>query len=175
VTDPADQQLTLHSGWFGIALSYLGAFAVFLAGVVSVVGSGGAVVSIVVLIVGTLFVIGVLVDYPIASTFSKEGVQRRALMRHHFLPWGSIMISRARPSLRALQRELAPGGFVAVAGRRRYLLVDRVESGAEYDRLETLCRAWGVELSLGIRPSDKVVPTWLYRRRRWAPDDASGR
>jgi hypothetical protein len=171
VTDPADQQLTLHSGWLGIILSYLGAFAVLIAGVVSVMGSGGAALSFVVLVLGALLFGGVLADYPIASTFSAHGVQRRPLLRRHLFPWGSFIVSRARPSLRVVHRELSPGGLVAVVGRRRYLLVDRVESGAEFDRLEALCRAWGVEASLGMRPADTVTPTWLYRRKRWAPND----
>ncbi len=175
MTDAAEQHLTLHSSWHGIVFSYLGAVTVLIAGIVSVVGSEGAVIAVVLLIVGCVLVVGVLVDYPISSRFSAEGVQRRPLLRRQFLPWQSITISRARPSLKLSQRSFAPGGLVAVFGRRRYLLIDQVESGGEYDRLEALCRSWGVDLRLGIRPSDEVAPTWLYRRQRWAPDDAADR
>ena len=171
VTDPADQQLTLHSGWLGIVLSYLGAFAVLIAGFVSVMGSGGAAVSLVVLVIGALLFGGVLVDYPIASTFSAHGVQRRPLRRRHLFPWGSFMISRARPSLRVVQCEVVPGRArrsrrqtAVPAGRPRRV-------GGQFDRLETLCRAWGIEVNLGMRPADTVTPTWLYRRKRWAPND----
>lgn len=176
MTAERDQQLTLHSGWRGILLSYLGATAVLVAGVVSVVGAGARVVPIGLLIVGVVLVIGVVADYPISTRFGSDGVQRRALARHHLIGWDGITaLSRARPSIRVVQRNFAPGGLTAVVGRRNYLLVDRPESGGEYDRLESLLRSWDVDIQLGIRPSDDVVPTWMYRRKRWAPEQPTAR
>jgi hypothetical protein len=174
VTAERDQQLTLHSGWRGILLSYLGAIAVFVAGVVSVAGAGARVVPVGLLIVGIVLVIGVLADYPISTRFSVDGVQRRALVRHHLIRWDTVTaFTRARPSIRVAQRGFAPGGLTALVGRRNYLLVDRVESGGEYDRLDTLLRSWDIDLGLGMRPSDNVAPTWMYRRKRWAPERTS--
>ncbi len=168
------EQLTLHSGWRGILLSYLGATAVFVAGVVSVAGVGVRVVPVGLLIVGLVFLVGVVVDYPISTRFSIDGVQRRALARHHVIRWEAVTaLTRARPSIRVAQRGFAPGGLTAVVGRRNYLLVDRVESGGEYDRLDSLLRSWNVDHGLGMRPSDNVVPTWMYRRKRWAPERTS--
>lgn len=174
MTAEHDRQLTLHSGWRGILLSYAGATALLVAGVVSVVGAGVKVVPVGLLIVGIVLVIGVVVDYPISTRFTVDGIQRRALARRHLIRWTAITaLTRARPSIRVAQRGFAPGGLTAVVGRRNYLLVDRVESGGEYDRLESLLRSWDVDLGLGMRPSDNVVPTWMYRRKRWAPDRTS--
>ena len=176
MTAEHDQQLTLHSGWRGILLSYFGATAVLVAGVVSVVGAGVRAVPVGLLIIGIVLVIGVVVDYPISTRFSIDGVERRALARHHLIPWDDVTaLTRARPSIRVAQRDFAPGGLTAVVGRRNYLLVDRVESGGEYDRLESLLRSWEVDRGLGMRPSDNVVPTWMYRRKRWAPEQSTDR
>ncbi len=176
MTDAAEQHLTLHSSWHGIVFSYLGAVAVLVAGLVAMVGAGAKVVPVGLLIVGIVLVVGVAVDYPISTRFTVDGVQRRALARHHLIRWAAVTaLSRARPSIRVAQRGLALGGLTAVVGRRNYLLVDRVESGGEYDRLESLLRSWSVDLGLGMRPSDNVVPTWMYRRKRWAPDEAADR
>lgn len=60
----------------------------------------------------------------------------------------------------------APGGLVAARGRRRYLLVDRVEGGEEYDALVRGVSAWAPGLAVhALRPPDGTPPTWLYRRR----------
>ena len=60
----------------------------------------------------------------------------------------------------------APGGLVAARGRRRYLLVDRVEGGEEYDALVRRVAAWAPGLAVhALRPPDGTPPTWLYGRR----------
>jgi len=163
--------MSLHSSWFRIVLSTAGAAIVFVAGCLSVAGAGTAVIPMSILAIGVVLLIGVILDYPISARFGPNGIQRRPLARRQLLTWNRVDgISRARPSLRLSTRGLAPGGLVAVVGRRRYLLVDRPESGAEFDRLVALLSQWDVDLQLGPRPSDEIVPTWMYRRARWAPD-----
>lgn len=169
--EPDDDALSLHSAWFGIIANLGGALIVLAAGVLAVAGVGVKIVPSVVLAVGALLVIGVAFDYPVSSNFSVRGIERRPLLRRQLIPWDRIEgISRARPALRASMRGFAPGGLVAVVGRRRYLLVDRPESGSEHDRLVALIASWDLDLPLGSRPSDELPPTWLYRRARWAPD-----
>ena len=122
-----------------------------------------------------------LFDIPIASTFTTHGVQRRTVLRRHRLTWrDGDQLTRARPSLMRAGRSLAHGGLVLRRGRRRYLLVDRAESVAEFDALMRLLVTPGEpceELASATvpPPAETSPPTWLYRRRAWRPDDASDR
>jgi len=174
----ADDSITLHSSWRGIALSFLGAGAVFAVGITAVIGSGWTVVPTVVFVVGVLLLVGVGFDYPIATTFTHDRIERRALLRRQAIEWSRVrQLTRTRPGFLAAQRKLHIGGLVAVIGRRRYLLVDQVESGAEFNRLDAIVSGGDGEdaLSTVIRPDDAVQPTWTYRRKRWAPDPSDGR
>lgn len=142
-----------------------------VAGGVVVGSTGWVLLPTLTLVFGTVLVLVVLLDYPVASTFDARGVTRRAALRHHRLAWDDVgQLTRARPSLVVRLRGLEPGGLVAKVGRRRYLLVDQCESTAEHKALE---RAVG-DAATGLRfghlmiPPDTVDPTWTYRRRRWA-------
>lgn len=60
----------------------------------------------------------------------------------------------------------APGGLVAVCGRRRYLLVDRSEGAEEFDAVVGGLAAWAPGIAIhALRPPPDWPPTWLYRRR----------
>lgn len=164
-------EVTLHSSWRGIVGSFLG--ALIIAGLGLLAGFGGRwnVLSVSLCVVGAVFVIGVAVDYPVASTFDTDGVVRRTLLRRQSLRWERVThLTRARPGMAASLGKMSLGGLVARIGRRRYLLVDQPESGTEYDELEQVLAAAGSDvpdIDRVIRPGDAVSPTWIYRRRRW--------
>ena len=174
MTDPS---VTLHSSWRRIVAAAVGASVVLLAGILVVAGAGWRVIPTATLVFGVALVAIVLFDYPVASTFDEDGVTRRMVLRRQRLRWDRIdSLSRTRPALVSGFRKLAQGGLVAVAGRRRYLLVDRCESLEEYEAVQ---RAMG-ERAMGLmattpEPPAGMVPTWWYRRRKWAPEGAEHR
>ena len=152
------EELTLHSSWRGIIASFVG---------------GAFPLAIGFTVAGAAVLLGLAIDYPIASTFDQAGVTRRALARRQRLDWGRVrQLSRTRS--RGLRKSGGglPGGLVAVVGRRRYLLVDQPEGGVEYDDLERLLGDQGsrLEIDLVMRPNNDAASTWLYRRRRWRPE-----
>jgi len=170
---PPDDSVTFHSSWRGIIFNAAGALLVLAAGVWAVFGGGVNVISSIVLLIGLGLVAVVLFDYPIASTFSADGVVRRTMLRHQHIAWDRIdQLSRTRPKLLSSFRKLAHGGLVAVMGRRRYLLVDHCESQDEFKEFERIIvdRADEIGLDEVPRPAEGTAPTWVYRRSRWAPD-----
>jgi hypothetical protein len=165
-----EPELTLHSSWRGIIASFAGGVLLLVIGVLNLVYRGVDVVSVGFATIGALVLVGLAFDYPIASSFDGAGVTRRALARRKRIEWGGVrQLSRTRGSGLRAATGTRLGGLVAIVGRRRYLLVDQVESGAEYDDLERLLGelAARLEIDLVMRPGDEVAPTWLYRRRRW--------
>lgn len=166
----ADEAITLHSSWRGVVGSFAGATLLAVIGLSVLASNGLTVVSGLLTFVGVGVLFGVAFDYPIASTFDGDGVVRRALLRRHRMRWDEVrQLTRARPGVVAGMRGLVPGGLVALVGRRRYLLVDQTESGAEYDQLEELLGDLAEALSIDTlrRPPDTVNPTWVYRRAHW--------
>lgn len=167
-------ELTLHSSWRGIIGSFLGAALILLMGVLGGLAGDWGTLSLIICAIGTLCLLGLAFDYPIASTFTDDGVVRRTVLRRQPLRWERVdHLTRARPGIAASLRKLSLGGLVAVVGRRRYLLVDQPESGEEFDELERVLVDSSSEIpdiDLVIRPGDGVSPTWLYRRRHWRPE-----
>ena len=154
------------------------ATVVLFGGCWAVASAGWKTVPTLVLLFGLFLSVIALFDYPIASTFSSEQVVRRMVLRRQRISWTRIdQLSRTRPALTARWRGLAPGGLVAVVGRRRYLLVDQCESLDELRRIERLLGEDRDELDLdGLpRPGEETEPTWLYRRAKWAPDGVRSR
>lgn len=162
----------LHSSWSGIVLTATGAglMCVFTALLV-----WGGALGWVLGAAGLLTVVSVgvvLFDLPIASEFTPDGVTRRAPLRHQHLAWDRVhRLSRHRKSLARSRAEQAGGGLVAEIGRRRYALVDRMESAIEFDDLRRVLGERSELLGLDQlrRPPDGRSPTWLYRRRQWRP------
>ncbi len=176
-SDGADS-VTLHSSWRGIVGSYAGAGVLLAIGLTAVIGGGWRPFSAVVFAIGALAMLGVAVDFPLASTFSADGVRRHTLLRRQYLPWDKVtQLTRSRAGLLRGMRKLVLGGLVAVVGRRRYLLVDQQESGPEFDALWHVIGDRDDEIGLDTlgRPADDVPPTWIYRRAKWAPDQARRR
>ncbi|MEM1335131.1 MAG: hypothetical protein AAGG08_16900 [Actinomycetota bacterium] len=171
--DPATDSITIHSSWRGIISSFIGASFVLIVASIVVAVNGVSTGTSIVLAVGVLFVVGVLADYPIASTFDRHGVTRRAVMRRHRLAWDRVdQLTRTRPGIVAQRRKVVQGGLTAVVGRRRYLLVNHVESLGEHELLDDVLADHDLAFGLLLRPPDDVPPTWLYRRAHWKPDSA---
>ncbi len=177
----ARPSLTLHSSWRGIVLGSCGAAAVAAAGTYGVAAAGFRIIPTVLFIAGWLFVITMLFDFPIATEITADGVERRMMLRRHHLSWDRVeQLTRTRPTMIRVDRRLEHGALAAKRGRRRYLLVDRLESAAEYDRMVEVIEGGGsagdhVGASLLPRPGEKVPPTWLYRRAAWRPDAGDSR
>lgn len=171
----------MHSSWRGILSGAFGAGLLTAAGTYGVSQVGFRLFPALLLVGGWLLVLAIVFDYPIASRFSSAGVERRMLLRRQWFDWEDVrQLTRTRSSVMRIDRTLQYGGLALVKGRRRYLLVDRLESGPEYDRMVEVVEATGgagegVGASMLPRPGDKVAPTWLYRRDRWKPDWAHRR
>ena len=143
--------------------------------------AGFRFIPVMVFVVGWAALAIVLFDMPVASTFDDHGVVRRAPLRKHRLDFrDGDQLTRTRPSVIGVARSLEHGGLVLRRGRRRYLLVDRLESLAEYEALLDVMDVDGApgntvgadELPM---PNEKIPPTWLYRRRHWRPESAERR
>ena len=171
-------RVTLHSSWRGLIFSLIGASVVTAGGVFGVILGGFRLVPTVFLVAGVGFLIVVLFDYPVATTFTPTGVRRRMVLRAQSIAWDRIeRITRVRPGIAKGLRGVEHGGLAAVVGRRRYLLVDQPESPEEFDLVYRAAGERVEELGLTgrIRPNDGTNPTWIYRRAKWAPEDANRR
>ncbi|MGK0276020.1 MAG: hypothetical protein ACI9N0_002407 [Ilumatobacter sp.] len=165
--------VTLHSSWKSLILSSFGALFVFGVGLATTINTGGAVIPIVILVLGSVFLASVLFDSPVASTFTTDGVQRRPLLRRHFIAWNRVgQLTRTRPVITGALKDLTPGGMAAKVGRRRYLLVDQCEALREFQELVELLDDRYVALGIDemVQPPESIDPTWTYRRKRWLPD-----
>lgn len=164
--------VTLHSSWKGIVMSSIGALLVFGFGLATTISTGGKTVPVIMLVLGSVFLVSVLFDYPVSSTFTVDGVERRPLLRRHRIAWDRVdQLTRARPSIAGMFKGLTPGGMSAKIGRRRYLLVDQCESWAEFDAVRELLddRYETLGIDEMVQPTIETDPTWTYRRRRWMP------
>ena len=172
-------QVTLHSSWRGIATTVGGGSTLLALGVLGFVAGGVNVIPIVLFVAGAVFVLITLFDYPIRATFSADGVERKAVLRRQRLAWEDVReLSRLRPRRAGPWRPPAMGGLLAHVGRRRYLLVDQLESPLEFDAVVAVVgeeTAERLTLDTMSRPPDDTNPTWIYRRSRWAPDSSRGR
>jgi hypothetical protein len=175
------RSVTVHSTWRFLVSSTIGAFVVAAMGVAAIAAGGPNPVSIVLLVAGCAFVAVVAFDLPVASTFDAQGVRRHTLLRRQFLAWrAGDRLTRTRPSLVHHEDRLRQGGLVLRRGRRRYLLVDKPESEDEFAAILDVVDVAGtpgadVDVSQLPAPPSATSPTWLYRRRKWRPDGATGR
>lgn len=164
-------QITIHSSWRGVVWSHVGALSVLLVGVITVSANGTRMVPMLVLAGGVVLTTGALFDYPVAATFDRVGVTRRAPLRRHRIRWERVdQLTRTRPGIFMSRRKVVRGGLTAAVGKRRYLLTDSVESLAEHEALAALLDGHDLGFDGLLHPPDDVAPTWLYRRRKWRPD-----
>jgi hypothetical protein len=170
--------IALHSTWIGIVMSYVGAvlFVVFAVGLL--VAGVVNLVTIVLLATSLIFTVVALFDLPFAAEFRRDGVVRRMALRHQFISWERVTrLGRLRVGVLRTRRDARGGGLVAAIDRRKYVLVDTMESAVEFDDLRRLLGEWAEALSLtdDLRPPDGRSPTWLYRRNHWKPESARTR
>jgi hypothetical protein len=167
------ESITLHSSWRGIVLGGFGATVVAVGGTYGVSQVGFRLVPGTLFVVGWILVLAMLLDYPIAATFTSTGVTRRMVLRRQRFEWDAeSQLSRARPRMIKVDRRIEHGALALIRGRRRYLLVDRLESADEFDSMVEVVEAGDSDArpSMLPRPGDKVSPTWLYRRAHWRPE-----
>lgn len=173
--------VTLHSSWRHLISTASGASVLVLLGGTALAAAGPGAVPVIVLLVGAGAMGVVLFDVPVAATFDVDGVERRMVLRRHRIRWcDNDQLTRTRPTLLRAERSLQHGGLVLRRGRRRYLLVDRSESAAEFDALVALLDGpggppGGLGVAMLPRPGERIPPTWLYRRAHWRPDAGAER
>jgi hypothetical protein len=186
VTEPArasegEASITIHSSWRGVVGGYFGAGVIALGGSYGVLAAGFRWFPVIIFVIGWGLVAVMALDFPVASTFSAQAVERRMALRRQRFEWRpDDRLSRTAPKIILGERRLEHGGLTLVRGKRRYLLVDRPESGAEYDEIVRIVEAPGAGgAQLGAsrlpRPADSLPPSWLYRRARWRPDTSTDR
>ena len=161
--------MRLHSSWRGIVGGLFGGGVLSGFGLWAVVAVGPAPVPVIVLGLGVFVLAVMAADFPLSAEITRDGVTRRTMVRSQHLPWERVrMLSRGRPAVRVRSRSITPGPLVAVVGRRRYLLIDQVESRAEFDELVDLLRSIDrlVDAEELMPPPGGTAPTWVYRHGR---------
>lgn len=180
----ASSALTLHSSWRMVAGGYAGPAVLLLLAALAWTRDGSNVVPLAIAGIGAVLLAVLLFDVPVATRFDQAGVERRSPLRRHRIAWDDVrQLTRARGKLLSVNRftgdeELRAnrGGLVAVVGRRRYLLVDTAESQEEFEGLMALLDEMAPALvDADLMPPPDLPPSFMYRRRRWRPDDGTDR
>ncbi len=170
------EPLTLYSSWRGLIASILAPSLLIGTSLGAMIWAGRvAVLAAIIAAVGVLLGVVVLVDLPRRCLVTQEGITRRCPLRAQLLPWDQITsIARTPGTTFTGHKEAGTGrlsrgmgGLSAVAGKRRYLLLDHVEGAEEYAALARCVGAWAPGVSLRASPPpDQAPPTWLYHKRR---------
>ncbi len=152
-------------------------------------------------VLGSILALVAVADYPIFTVIGQDGIRRRCLVRTQHLRWDDVS-TIARPAQNSRWRREHPaagagggsvgppvvgvesahasalavagpkGGLVAEVRRRPHLLVDRVESRAEYDAIVAGMQDWAPHLPVrASRPDQSAPPTWLHKKRRGSASD----
>ena len=167
--------LVLHSSPIRLALQAVTPIFLLALGLAGL-GSGGGAVPVVITVLGIGAALVVLLDLPVRSEFTPDGILRVCPLRRQHLPWSRVVaVERIggiprRPSDDQGQRP--PGrtrGLAARTGPRRlHLLVDRRESHAEWDALKALVADRATQLRAKEPPLDAAPagrgPRALHRR-----------
>lgn len=165
--------MILHSSWRGLATAH--AAPLMLLGVGALVSAeyGPDPVSLGLLVAGGVLAAVVLIDFPTSASIGPMGIERRCALRRQVIAWSAVGDIRRAPGPRFRRvgdgdgrRRAVPGGLVAACGRRRYLLVDRVEGAEEFDAVVAAVTSSAPDVPVhAARPPEGSPPTWLYRRR----------
>lgn len=155
--------LVLHSSVWRLLLQWTTPLVLLALGVTGLTG-GARPVPVVLTVLGLVAAGVVLLDLPLRSEFTEEGVTRVCALRRQHLPWSRVVaVERAggvpsRPD--ADGKRKPPGmtkGLVARTGPRRvHLLVDRRESHAEYNAIRHLLRDRATQLRAGQPPLESA-------------------
>ena len=134
---------------------------------------GVTIVTVLVAVLAALLVAVVLLDLPVAAEFTPDGVERRAILRRHTIPWSRVRrLSRLRSGIWRTFRAEVRGGLVADVRGRSYLLVDRTESPIEFDELRRVLGPEADRLGLtdtlrpGYRNPDAFSIGGFFQRKR---------
>ena len=171
--------VVLHTSWRGRLTAFIGPAVVLAWGTYGAVLGGLQLFNGILLATGGVLATVVAFDYPFTTTIGASGVTRRCLLRSEHLGWDEIR-TIARPGARQrffgrsgrsddASPDVAKGrsGLVAEVGKRPHLLVDQLESPAEYEAVERGLRSWAPNVIMRARrPVEGTPPTWLYKRRK---------
>ncbi len=174
--------VTIYSTRRGLLLSTLTPLLLTLLGLWAVATVGFRIVPVIVLLLGGGLLSIAVLDYPRHTRFGETGIERIAFLRRHCLEW-DVVNALERAPLGRLRRKgrltagerassrvpSAGAGLVARIGKRRYLLVNTVESRGEFEDLTSVVETFAPHVSItAAKPSESTLPTDLYRRKRRA-------
>lgn len=148
--------LVLHSSLVRLGVQAATPLFLLALGLAGLRGGGG-VVPVVLTAFGVGTALVVLLDLPVRSEFTEEGIVRVCALRQQHLPWSRVVAVERVGGLGGMPRrsgdvgaERSPGrmrGLAARTGPRRvHLLVDRRESHAEWDALRSLLKDRATQL-----------------------------
>lgn len=172
--------LVLHSSPWRLAIQWITpAFLLAFGAWGALAGGGSPLIPAIVLLLGLGTGAVVLLDLPVRSEFTAEGVTRVCPLRRHHLPWTHVVAVERLGGMpgRGGRDEDGDGrdpgvtrGLAARTGPRRvHLLVDRRESHAEFGALSDLLRGRATQLRARQPPIDAAPagrgPHALHRRR----------
>ena len=171
-TSSAANAVVLHTSWRGRVLFVTAPLLLAGLGLYGIVAGGFQVFNTLLFIIGCLLLAAALFDFPLYTTIGTDGVVRRCLVRTDRLGWDQVT-AIARPASRGALGGLKNGlgitnstGLVVEIGKRPAMLVDRIESPAEFDAVKNGLDQWVPGMILrASRPADGTAPTWLYKRR----------
>lgn len=169
--------VVLHSSWRSRIAVALGPLFLLVWGGFGVAGGGLQIFNGLLVFLGLVLAGVAAFDFPLRSVFGPDGIERQCLARNDRLAWADIR-SVARPAqqgigsrIRAAAKAPKSSGLVAERGKVPHLLVDRIESQAEFDAIKRGISAWQPGMVMrASRPVDGIAPTWLHKRRRGSGD-----
>lgn len=170
---PADEPaVVIASSVVMTGAAVLGALIVAGFAVMLLVVGGVTVASVIVGVLALLLAGVVAFDLPLSARFTRDGVERRSMLRRQTIPWVRVRrLSRLRSGIWRTFRAEVRGGLVADVGGRSYLLVDRTESPIEFDELRRVLGdeadrlGVGESLRPGFRNPDAIALGSRFRRR----------
>ncbi len=155
--DNFDHQVVLHSSRRSWVFALVGSVALIGGPIVVGLTRSLGLVGVGALVVGVVATAALLVDQPIRSIVTPEGIDRHCPLSLRRLEWQEI------ESLDRLRRS---GGIVAKVGRRHLVLCDRMEGHLEHLHLVEIVRRHGPGVIVRLEaPKLDRRPTGLYRRR----------
>jgi hypothetical protein len=168
VNAPTDE-VRLYASWRGMLLAFGAPLVPLLLGIGASADGGPNVLTVLLTLFGLGLLVVSLFDFPLSVTFSASGIARRTVLRLHRMRWDSINAITRAPTRRLLGRAKRVGPLCAAVGKRRYLLVDRVEGIDEFDAMRALVQSLPDLVPIPAEPpAPETAPTWLYHRKRGA-------